>query len=265
MSLSRVFLVTGGASGLGEATVRHLVSKMNAKVIIADIAKDKGSQVVSSLPGQTSFFAETDVTDADSVTAAIEAGMKHFRADTDSLHFAGAVACAGIAPGEAVISSKGHLHRPASFARALAINTTGAFNVLRAAAGASVESAKAASLPAEEDAGVVILTSSIAATEGQRGQVAYAASKGAVQGMILPAARDLARSRVRVVGVAPGLMDTPMMAGLPDSVRTDLAATVPYPSRLGHPAEFGSLVGHIVENQLLNGTTIRLDGALRMV
>lgn len=245
------FLITGGASGLGEATARALVAA-GGRVVIADLNPDAGEALAGEL-GEAACFVRCDVADADQVQAAIDTAVTRF----GGLH--GVVQCAGIAVGEKVIGKDGP-HDLARFERVIRVNLIGSFNVLRlAAATMAVQPANA-----DGERGVVINTASIAAFEGQIGQCAYAASKAGVVGLTLPAARDLSRSGIRVVTIAPGLFETPMMAGLPAEVQTSLGATVPFPSRLGKPGEYARLALQVIDNPMLNGETIRLDGALRM-
>ncbi len=239
-------LVTGGASGLGAATVRRLHAG-GASVTIADVSEAAGSALAASL-GERAAFVACDVTDPAQVEAAVGApGLRL------------SVSCAGIGHAERTLARSGP-HDLEAFERVVAVNLVGTFNVLRLAA-----QAMAGNEPdAGGERGVIVNTASIAAFDGQIGQIAYAASKGGVVGMTLPAARDLAPAGIRVVTIAPGLFDTPLLAGLPAQARTALGAQVPHPSRLGTPEEYGALVGHIVENPMLNGEVIRLDGALRM-
>jgi NAD(P)-dependent dehydrogenase (short-subunit alcohol dehydrogenase family) len=244
-------LVTGGASGLGAATARRLHAA-GADVTIADIDGDRGEALAGEL-GERAAFERCDVTDPGSVQAAVDAAA----GAAGGLRIA--VACAGIGWAEKVTGKRG-AHGLDPFAKVMAVNLVGTFNVLRLAS--------TAMLAAEPDAGgergVCVLTSSIAYADGQIGQIAYAASKGGVASMTLPAARDLAAARIRVVTIAPGLFDTPLLAGLPEEARAALGAQVPHPARLGAPDEYGALAVHVVENAMLNGEVIRLDGALRM-
>ena len=247
----KVFLVTGAGSGLGHAVARMVVGN-GGKVVLLDINAKAGQAAAAEL-GANARFQQTDVTSDEDGQAAIKAALDAFgRID-------GLVNCAGIAPGEKIVGRDGP-HRLDSFARAISINLIGTFNMLRLAAEAMVGNAPDAS----GERGVIINTASIAAYDGQIGQAAYAASKGAVAALTLPAARELARHGIRVVTIAPGIFKTPMMAGLPQEVQDSLGASVPFPPRLGDPAEYASMVRHIVENQMLNGEVIRLDGALRM-
>ena len=246
----RTFLVAGGASGLGEATARRLVGAGGA-VVIADVS-DHGASLAAEL-GERARFQRVDVTRQDEVATAISLAVSAF----GGLH--GAISCAGIVPGERLVGKSGP-HTLATFERTIAVNLVGTFNVLRLAA---AQMASQAPEPTGER-GVVINTSSIAAEEGQIGQVAYAASKAGVNGLTLPAARELARHGIRVVAIAPGIFDTPMVQGLSEEIRASLGAQVPFPSRLGQPAEYAALAAHIIENPMLNGSVIRLDGAIRM-
>jgi len=245
------FLVSGGASGLGGATSR-LLAESGANVVIADINKDKGSALASELGAKTRFV-ECNVTDEDSVKAAIAVAVTNFGG------LNGAINCAGIGTGEKTVGKDGP-HSLDRFKRVIEVNLIGTFNVIRlAATQMSSQSPNAAG-----ERGVIVNTASIAAFDGQIGQAAYSASKGGIVGMTLPVARDLARTGIRVVTIAPGLFDTPLLAGLSEEIRASLGAQVPFPSRLGDPAEYAALAKHIIENEMLNGETIRLDGALRM-
>jgi NAD(P)-dependent dehydrogenase (short-subunit alcohol dehydrogenase family) len=243
-------VVSGGASGLGAATARRL-HEGGALVTIADRDAERGEALAAEL-GERAAFVATDVTEASEVEAAVDAARGDGRLRI-------AVSCAGIGWGEKTAGRRGP-HALEPFQSVVAVNLVGTFNLLRLAA--------AAMFAGEPDdggeAGVCVLTASIAAFEGQIGQLAYAASKGGVVGMTLPAARDLASARIRVCTIAPGLFDTPLMAGLPDEARVSLGEQVPHPSRLGDPAEYAALAAHIIENPMLNGEVIRLDGALRM-
>ena len=246
-----VFVVTGGASGLGAGTVRHLV-RLGGKALIADLNEIAGQSLINEL-GPAVRFVRADVTAEAGAQAAIAAAVETFGA----VH--GLVNCAGIAVGEKVLGKEGP-HALASFARCVNINVLGSFNFIRLAA----QRMAAQNANEEGERGVIVNTASIAAYDGQIGQAAYAASKGAVVGMTLPIARELARYGIRCVTIAPGLFETPMMAGLPQDVQDSLGRSVPFPSRLGRAGEYAALVQHIVENPMLNGETIRLDGALRM-
>ncbi|MDR3504629.1 MAG: 3-hydroxyacyl-CoA dehydrogenase [Acidocella sp.] len=248
---NHVFLITGGGSGLGAATARHLVS-LGGRVVLADVNATTGEALAAEL-GAAAAFQRTDVTSEADGQAAVAKALSAFgRLD-------GLVNCAGIAPGEKVAGRDGP-HHLESFARAVNINLIGTFNMLRLAADAMAKQEPGA----EGERGVLINTASIAAYDGQIGQAAYAASKAGVVGLTLPVARELARSGIRCVTIAPGIFATPMMEAMPQAVQDSLGATVPFPSRLGRPAEFAALVAHIVENIMLNGEVIRLDGALRM-
>lgn len=238
----KTFLVAGGGSGLGGATARMLAG-VGANVVVADL---KGEAP------QGARFVETDVTDEQSVRAAVDAAL-----ELGDLR--GAINCAGIASAEKVLG-KGGPHSLDSFAKVVQVNLVGTFNVVRLAAEAMVSND-----PLENgERGVIVNTASVAAFDGQIGQVAYAASKGGVVSLTLPVARELATSGIRVMAIAPGIFDTPMMAGLPEDARVSLGNQVPFPSRLGKPEEYADLVRHIVENEMLNGEVIRLDGAIRM-
>lgn len=245
------FLVSGGASGLGAACVRLLASA-GGNVVIADLNKDLGQRLTAEI-GERARFAAADVTDEASVRSAVELAISSF----GGLH--GAVACAGIAIAERILGKSGP-HPLAAFAKVVTVNLVGTFNVLRLAADAMAKN----TADAGGERGVIVMTASVAAFEGQIGQAAYASSKGGVAALTLPAARELARIGVRVNSVAPGIFDTPLLAGLPEPARQSLGQQVPFPSRLGRPDEFAALVRHIIENEMLNGTVIRLDGALRM-
>ena len=247
----KAFIVTGGGSGLGAAVTEWLVVE-GASVLIADINVEGGEMVAARL-GQRAAFLRTDVTEEDDGRAAIDTALSRF----ERLH--GLVNCAGIAPGEKVLGRDGP-HGLESFARAIAINLTGTFNMIRLAAEAMAKNEP----DADGNRGAIVNTASVAAFDGQIGQAAYAASKGGVAAMTLPIARELARHGIRVVTIAPGIFETPMMAGMPAEVQESLGKSVPYPSRLGRPDEFADLVQHIIENDYLNGEVIRLDGALRM-
>ena len=246
----KAFVVTGGASGLGAATVRMLVAR-GGRVVIADV-NAAGSDLGQEL-GANALFVATDVTQEEDGMRAVGAARENFGA----LH--GLVNCAGVAPSERVAGKNGP-HALESFSRAVSINLIGSFNMLRLAAAAMTLNEP----DAEGERGVIINTASISAFEGQIGQAAYAASKAGVVGMTLPAARELARFGIRVVTIAPGIFMTPMMAGFPQPVQDSLAQSVPFPARLGKPEEYAQLVATICELPMLNGETIRLDGALRM-
>ncbi|CEA06841.1 3-oxoacyl-[acyl-carrier-protein] reductase FabG [Arthrobacter saudimassiliensis] len=246
-------LVTGGASGLGRATARRLYDA-GANVILVDLPSSGGLAYAAEL-GDNAHFVPGDVTDPEQVQSAVEAAMA-----AGPLRIA--VNCAGIATPGKVLGKDGVLPL-ADFARVINVNLIGTFNVIRLAAAAMAETEPVEAQDTAER-GVIINTASVAAFDGQIGQPAYAASKGGVAAMTLPIARELARHLIRVVTIAPGIFETPMMAGLPQAAQDSLAAQVPHPSRLGRPGEYAQLVEHIVANQMLNGETIRLDGAIRM-
>ena len=245
------FLIAGGGSGLGAATARMLVAN-GGNVIIADVNKDAGEKMAVEL-GAKATFIETNVCDEVSVQAAVDLAKSAF----GGLH--GAVNCAGVAPGERVVGKNGP-HSLANFRRAIEINLIGTFNVIRLAANAMSTQTPNAS----GERGVIVNTSSVASFEGQIGQAAYAASKAGVNGMTLPIAREFAKLGIRVMTIAPGIFDTPMLQGMSEEIRASLGAQIPFPSRLGRPDEYAALVKHIVENEVLNGEVIRLDGAIRM-
>lgn len=246
-----VFLISGGASGLGLATARELVGQ-GGKVLLLDINEQAGLQALAEL-GASARFVRADITREEDGHAAVAQALAAFGA----LH--GLVNCAGVAPAEKVLGRNG-AHGLDSFRRTVEVNLIGSFNLLRLAAEAMAQNTPNAG----GERGVIINTASVAAFDGQMGQAAYAASKSGVAALTLPAARDLARSGIRVMCIAPGVFETPMMAGMPQEVRDSLAANVPFPPRLGRPDEYAALVRHIVENAMLNGEVIRLDGALRM-
>ena len=248
---SKVFLVTGGGSGLGAAMARQLVAD-GGKVVIADVNAAAGETVAADL-GAAARFVATDVTSEEQGQAAIACALDAFG------HLQGLVNCAGVAPSEKIFGRKGP-HGLASFVKTVNINLTGTFNMMRLAAEAI---AKEQPGP-DGERGVIVNTASIAAFDGQIGQAAYAASKAGIVGLTLPAARELARHGIRVVTIAPGIFETPMMAGMTQEVQDSLGKSVPFPSRLGRPAEYAALVRHVCENTMLNGEVIRLDGALRM-
>ncbi|CCM79259.1 3-hydroxyacyl-CoA dehydrogenase [Rhizobium mesoamericanum] len=245
------FIVTGGGSGLGAATA-HMLVENGARVIIADLNDAAGEAVAAEL-GADARYVRADVTSAEDGAAVVATALGSFGG------LSGLVNCAGVAPGEKVIGRDGP-HSLDSFVRTIGINLVGTFNMIRLAASA-IQHQQA---DAEGERGVLINTASIAAFDGQVGQAAYAASKGGIASMTLPIARELARHGIRVVSIAPGIFETPMMAGMPHDVREALGKSVPFPPRLGKPAEFAALVRHICENSMLNGEVIRLDGALRM-
>ena len=245
------FLVTGGASGLGRATVERLLAH-GGRVAILDLGRSAGAEVASGL-GPHALFAPCDVTSADDVGAAIDAAATRF----GSIH--GLVNCAGVAIAEKTQGKRGP-HDLGSFTFVIQVNLIGTFNCIRLAAARMAQNTP----NAEGERGVIINTASVAAFDGQVGQAAYSASKGGIVGMTLPIARDLAEVGIRVCTIAPGLFDTPLMGMLPEPARQSLARQVPFPARLGRPAEYAALACHIVENVMLNAETIRLDGAIRM-
>jgi NAD(P)-dependent dehydrogenase (short-subunit alcohol dehydrogenase family) len=247
----KTFLVTGGASGLGGATVRALHAA-GGQVVILDLNGEAGEKLAGEL-GPKVRFARTDVTSESEVHKAVAVARESFGGPH------GVVNAAGIGTAEKVLG-KGGPHPLELFERTVRINLVGTFNVIRLAA-----AAMAAQEPTETgERGVIVNTASIAAFDGQIGQAAYAASKGGIVSLTLPIARELARSAIRVVTIAPGIFDTPLLAALPEPARISLGQQVPFPSRLGRPEEYASLVRHVVENEMLNGEVIRLDGALRM-
>ena len=248
----KVCVVTGGASGLGAATAQHLVAQ-GAKVILVDMNQELGQQLQQQL-GENAEFVAVDVTDENQVQQL----FNHIEQKYGQLN--GLVNCAGIAPSAKVLGRDG-LHDLAMFQKVLNINVTGSFNMIRFAAQLMSKYDLAAD---EEERGVIVNTASVAAFDGQIGQSAYSASKGAIVGMTLPLARELAREAIRVMTIAPGIMETPMLKALPQQVQDALGQMVPFPPRLAKPEEFAHLVGHIFENGYLNGEVIRLDGAIRM-
>ena len=244
----KVFIVTGGASGLGEGTARMLAAA-GGKVVIADMQAEKGQAVAQAIGG---VFVRCDVTrDADGQAVIAQA--------TALGKLMGLVNCAGVAPAEKIVGKNG-AHSLANFSKTISINLIGSFNMMRLAAEAMGKNEPEST----GERGVLISTASVAAYDGQIGQAAYAASKGGIVGMTLPIARDLARSGIRNMTIAPGIFGTPMLFGMPQEVQDALAAGVPFPSRLGKPEDFAKLVRHIFENDMLNGEVIRLDGAIRL-
>lgn len=247
----KVFIVTGGASGLGEGTVRMLAAE-GGKVVIADLQVDKGEALAKELGADCAAFVKCDVSqeaDGQAVVARATALGK----------LVGLVNCAGIAPAIKTVGKDG-AHPLAVFAKVVTVNLVGSFNMIRLAAEAM---SKNEPEPTKER-GVMISTASVAAYDGQMGQAAYSASKGGVVGMTLPIARDLARNGIRNMTIAPGIFGTPMLFTMPQEVQDALAASVPFPSRLGTPADYAKLVQHIITNEMLNGEVIRLDGAIRL-
>lgn len=269
--MGTVALITGGASGLGAATARRLFAE-GASVVLVDLPASAGDALAAELnasagggassgggapePANRAVFVPADVTSEEQVQAAVDAAVA-----LGPLRIV--VNCAGIATPGKVLGRDGVLPLE-TFSRVIQINLIGTFNVIRLAAAAMAATEPVATELGGPERGVIINTASVAAFDGQIGQPAYSASKGAVAAMTLPIARELARSLIRVVTIAPGIFETPMMAGLPQEAQESLGAQVPHPSRLGRPAEYANLAAHIVENAMLNGETIRLDGAIRM-
>jgi NAD(P)-dependent dehydrogenase (short-subunit alcohol dehydrogenase family) len=248
---SSTAVITGGASGLGRATAERLVAG-GGRVALLDLPKSPGVEVARAL-GDRALFTSADVTSAEEVTAALDATVKRFGA----IHLL--VNCAGIGTAEKTFGKRGPADL-AGFTRVISVNLIGHFNAIRLAA-----AHMARNEPNEEgERGVIVNTASVAAFDGQIGQAAYSASKGGIVGMTLPIARDLAEQGIRVCTIAPGIFETPMLGTLPEPVRASLAKQIPFPSRLGRPAEYAALAVHIIENSMLNGETIRLDGAIRM-
>lgn len=245
------FLITGGGSGLGAGCARHFTSA-GANVVIADVNEAAGKEVAQSI-GDRAVFLKTDVTSAENVEAAIALARSRFGG------LQGAVNCAGILYASRVVGKEGP-HDLAMFSRVIQVNLIGTFNVLRLAANAMTNNTPTA----DGERGVIINTASVAAFEGQIGQAAYSASKGGVASMMLPIARELSKFGIRVVAIAPGIFETPMMQAAPENVRQSLVEQIPFPKRFGTPAEYAALAQFIVENVMFNGSTIRLDGAVRM-
>lgn len=245
------FIVTGAVSGLGAATARALVAA-GGNVVLADLNLESGTAMATEL-GPNARFVTTDVTSEEQAMAAVAAAQESFGG------VQGLINCAGVAPGEKVVGKDGP-HRLETFSRCININLVGAFNMIRLAAEAMLKGEPNAG----GERGVIINTASIAAFEGQLGQAAYSSSKAGVVGLTLPIARELAPKGIRVMAIAPGIFDTAMMAAMPDSVREPLAQSIPFLSRFGKPEEFASLAKHIIENPMLNGEVIRIDGAIRM-
>ncbi|HYP83869.1 3-hydroxyacyl-CoA dehydrogenase [Variovorax sp.] len=244
----KVFIVTGGASGLGEGTARML-AEAGAKVVIADMQVDKGKAVAREI-GAT--FVKCDVSQEADGQAAVAAALKLGK-------LVGLVNCAGVAPAEKTVGKNGP-HALAVFSKTITVNLLGTFNMIRLAADAMAKNEPEST----GERGVLISTASVAAYDGQIGQAAYSASKGGVVGMTLPIARDLARNGIRNMTIAPGIFGTPMLFGMPQEIQDALAASVPFPSRLGTPQDYARLARHIIENDMLNGEVIRLDGAIRL-
>lgn len=255
------FLVTGGASGLGAATARGLVAA-GGRVLIADVNEQAGEALAAELSQDAAgaaLFQRTDVTDEASMQAAVDAAASEFG------DLCGLVCCAGILGASRIVGRSGP-HDLEVYRRVIEVNLIGTFNAMRLAAAAMSESEARddGTGDADGERGVIVMTSSVAAFDGQLGQAAYSASKGGVASMALPAARELGKHGVRVAAIAPGVFETPMMADVSGEYRESLESQVPFPPRLGDPAEFASLVAHILENRMLNGCVLRLDGALRM-
>ena len=247
----KVFVVTGAGSGLGAASARALVAA-GGRVVLADLNREAGEKLAAEF-GDNARFVETDVANEASAVNAVQTAISAF----GGVH--GLVNCAGVAPAEKVVGREGP-HKLESFARTININLIGTFNMIRLATDAMMKGEP----DAGGERGVIVNTASVAAFEGQLGQAAYAASKGGIVALTLPVARELAKSGIRCVTIAPGIMETPMLLGMPAEVQESLGKMVPFPSRMGKPAEFAGLVRHIVENAYLNGEVIRLDGAIRM-
>ena len=248
---NKVFIVTGGASGLGEATMRMLVEN-NAKVIIADMNDERGALLERELEGKV-FFVKADVSsEAD--------GKQIINMATGIGILCGVINCAGIGNPARLINKDGSAHSLEYYSKVIQVNLIGSFNMIRLASAAMAQNARDDS----GEKGVIINTASVAAYDGQIGQVAYAASKGGIVAMTLPVARELSRKGIRCMTIAPGIFETPMLLEASEEVKQSLGSQVPFPSRLGKPSEYASLVRHIIENQMLNGEVIRLDGAIRM-
>jgi len=244
----KVFIVTGGASGLGEGTARMLAAN-GGKVVVADLQEERGQAIATEIGG---VFVKCDVSQEADGQAAVAAALALG-------HLMGLVNCAGIAPGVKTVGRDG-AHPLATFTKCITVNLIGSFNMIRLAAEAMARNTPEAT----GERGVLISTASVAAYDGQMGQAAYSASKGGIVGMTLPIARDLARNGIRNMTIAPGIFGTPMLFGMPQEVQDALAASVPFPSRLGTPADYAKLVKHVIENDMLNGEVIRLDGAIRL-
>ena len=251
---NKIALVTGGASGLGRATCQQLVEK-GVKVAIFDLNEDAAKQAVEELGSDNAMYLLVDVTNEDAAAEAVNKVAEHYGA----LHIC--VNCAGIAPAAKVLDREGNAMPLSKFALAININLIGSFNIARLAA---EQMAKNEPMGEALERGVIINTASVAGYEGQMGQAAYAASKGGILGLSLPMARDLAKTGIRVNAIAPGIMGTPMLLGMPENVQESLVANIQFPKRMGLPSEFGDLVAHIASNAYINGEAIRLDGAIRM-
>lgn len=245
---NKVFIVTGGASGLGEGTARMLAAN-GAKVVIADMQEEKGKAVAESING---IYVQCDVSREADAQAAVDQATAFGK-------LMGLINCAGIAPAEKTVGKNGP-HSLAVYQKVIQVNLIGSFNMIRLAAEAMSKN----EAESTGERGVIISTASVAAYDGQVGQAAYAASKGGIVGMTLPIARDLARNGIRNMTIAPGIFGTPMLFGMPQAVQDALAAGVPFPSRLGTPQDYAKLAKHIIENDMLNGEVIRLDGAIRL-
>jgi NAD(P)-dependent dehydrogenase (short-subunit alcohol dehydrogenase family) len=245
------FIITGGSSGLGAATVRRFHAQ-GARILIADVNAELGERLAAEL-GPASRFCRVDVGSEGDAQTAVAQAREHFGG------LNGLVNCAGIGPAERVVGKRGP-HRLETFVKVVQVNLIGAFNMIRLAAAAMMEGTPNAA----GERGVIINTASVAVWDGQLGQAAYAASKGGIVAMTLPIARELSSSGIRVCTIAPGIFETPMLAGLSADIRESLAKSVPFPQRLGHPDEYAALAQHIVENEMLNGESIRIDGALRL-
>jgi len=245
------FIITGGSSGLGAATARRFHAQ-GARLLIADLDAELGERLVQEL-GAGCRFCRADVTSEGDAQTAVSLAREHFGG------LNGLVNCAGIGPAERVVGKRGP-HRLETFAKVIQVNLIGAFNMIRLAAAAMMEGTPNAA----GERGVIVNTASVAAWDGQLGQAAYSASKGGIVAMTLPIARELSSSGIRVCTIAPGIFRTPMLAGLPPDIQESLAKSVPFPQRLGHPDEYAALAQHIVENEMLNGEAIRIDGALRL-
>ena len=254
---NKVFFITGGASGLGFATAKMIVENKGF-ALLADVNTEGGKAAEKAL-GSRAKFVRTDVTDEASVQKALDTAVKKF----GSLH--GVVNCAGIGPAERVLGRNG-VQSLANFSKVIQINLIGSFNVIRLAANIiqNIQNTEGGEGDDSGEKGVIINTASVAAFDGQIGQAAYSASKGGIVAMTLPIAREFARMGIRVMTIAPGIFETPMLMGMPQDVRISLGQQVPFPSRLGKPDEYAALAKHIIENQMLNGEVIRLDGAIRM-
>jgi len=248
---NHTFLIGGGASGLGFATAKLIVEN-GGSVILVDINKETGQTAETAL-GENALFVQTDVTNEESVQNAIRHGLEKFG------KINGLVNCAGLGPAKRVLGRKG-IHSLASFNQVIQVNLIGTFNLIRLVAATMSENEPQDS----GERGVIINTASVAAFDGQIGQAAYSASKGGIVAMTLPIAREFARVGIRVMTIAPGIFETPMLANLSDEIKDSLGQQIPFPSRLGHPKEYATLALHIIENQMLNGEVIRLDGAIRM-